>query len=389
MIGTKMKAKAFLWLLLTTSLVARGDSFSLAYNHHSTSNLFQTSEALADTMSSFGLFLDNDWGGLSFLSDLRYVLFRENPGLSFGTVNLGLDYLKPSGTKSAFYFAAGGSGSFFRSEWNALDSLSFDLAAAFKTYLAPSSILKVQSRSVYASYRYALFDDLNQVLSLSLDKFFPSLTTLKTEASWRYKHFLHPFSGTVPDVPGIPVMPGGPIYRGGHGFVPIFDPDGGGAGIQSASLAALAAQGLGSRVGISLSGLRQWTLSGENPFASITEFYLVKNPTFDEFSWEGWMINFLLTALLPYDIECQVGYTYSDKGFPGIEVLTAEGEPTGVPRNDTRSSFEARLDKTFPRLTVFLAYSWVDNRSTDPLFAWSSPAVLAGIEWRFPLGRKE
>lgn len=389
MIRPKMKARAFLLLLFATALAIRADSFSLAYDHHSTRNLFQTIEPVSDTVSSFGIFLDKDRGGLSLLADLSCALFHENPGLSFGTVSLGLDHLKAVGTKSAFYFAAGGSGRFFRSEWNALDSLSFDLAAAFKTYLAPSSILKVQSRSVYASYRYALFDDLNQVFSLSLDKFFPSLTTLKTEASWRYKHFLHPFSGTVPDVPGIPVMPGGPIRRGGHGFVPIFDPDGGGAGIQSASLAALAAQGLGSRVGISLSGLRQWTLSGENPFASITEFYFVKNPTFDEFSWEGWMINSLLTALLPYDIECRVGYTYSDKGFPGIEVLTAEGEPTGVPRNDTRSSFEARLDKTFPRLTVFLAYSWTDNRSTDPMFTWSSPAVLAGIEWRFPFGRKE
>lgn len=389
MIGTKMKAKAFLWLLLTTSLVARGDSFSLAYNHHSTNNLFQTSEALADTMSSFGLFLDTDSRGLSFLSDLRYVLFRENPGLSFGAVNLGLDYLKPLGTKSAFYFAAGVSGSFFRSEWSPFNSLSFDLAGAFKTYLVPSSILKLQSRSAYASFRYALFDHLSQSLSLSLDKFFPSLTTLKTEAVWKYKHFLHPFLNTLPEPPVVPEGGGGPVYRGGHGFIPVYDPTRGGSGIQSASLALLAAQGLGSRIGLSVSGLRQWTLSGTNPFASIEEFYFISNPSSDEFSWEGWTATALLTAILPWDVEVKAAYTYTDRGFPGIEIMTAEGEPAGLPREDTRRSFEARLEKIFPRLTVFLAYSWAENRSTDPLFAWSSPAVLAGIEWRFPLGRKE
>lgn len=389
MIGAKMKARTFLLLLLATSLVVRGDSFSLAYNHHSTRNLFQTSDPVSDTMSSFGLFLDNDSEGLSFLSDLRYVLFRENSGLSFGTVNIGLDYLKPSGTKSAFYFAAGGSGSFFRSEWSPFNSISFDLVGAYKTYLAPSSILKVQSLSAYASYRYSLFDHLSQNLSLSLDKFFPSLTTLKAETAWRYKYFLHPFLSTPSETPLVTAGGGGSDYRGGHGFVPIYNPSGGGSGIQSASVALLAAQGLGSRVGLSVSGLRQWTLSGENPFASIEEFYLVSNPSSDEFSWEGWTATALLTALLPWDIEVKIGYAYTDKGFPGVEVLTAEGEPTGVPRKDTRRSFEARLEKTFPRLTVFLAYSRADNRSNDPLFRWSSPFLLAGIEWSFPLGRKE
>jgi len=385
-----MKLRIFLPLLLATTVAARANSFSLAYNHHTTDNLFQTSEGVADSMSAFGLFLESDSGGLSLLSDARYVLFRENPGLSFGTISVGLDYLKPSGSKSAFYVAAEGSGDFFRSEWNPFNSLSFDLVGAFKTYLAPSSILKLQARSAYASYRYALFDYLSQSASLSLDKFFPSLTTLKTEAVWKYKYFLHPFLDTLPEA-GVLMGGGGggPIYRGGHGFVPIYDPSGGGAGIQSGSLALLAAQGLGSRVGLSVSGLRQWTLSGTNPFSSIEEFYLVSNPSSDEFSWQGWTATAMVTALLPWDIEVKAAYTYADKGFPGIEVMTAEGEPTGLPREDTRRSLEARLEKTFPRLSVFIAYSWSDNRSNDPLFTWSSPYLLAGIEWTLPFGRKE
>lgn len=384
-----MKLRALLLLLLSTALAVRADSFSLAYNYHSTGNLFQTNEGLSDTMSSLGLFLGTDSGGLSFLSDLRYVLFRENPGLSFGAVNLGLDYLKPLGAKSAFYFAAGGSGSFFRSEWSPFNSLSFDLVGAFKTYLSPTSILKLQSRSAYASFRYALFDHLSQRFSLSLDKFFPSLTTLKAEAVWKHKHFLHPFLNTPPEPPLVVGGGGGPVYRGGHGFVPIYDPSGGGSGIQSASLALLAAQGLGSRVGLSVSGSRQWTLLGTNPFASIEEFYLVSNPSSDEFSWNGWTATALLTVLLPWDIEVKAAYIYTDRGFPGVEAVTAEGEPAGVLREDARRSFEARLEKIFPKLTVFIAYSRSDNRSNDPQFTWSSPYLLAGIEWTLPFGRKE
>ncbi len=384
-----MKPRLFLLLFLGASLALRGAGFSLAYNHHSTRNLFQTNDPVPDTISSFGLFLDSEAKGLSFLSAFRYALFHENSGMSFGSVNLGVDYLKPLGTKSAFYVSAGGTGSLFRDEWRPFDSLAFDAVGAYKTYLAPSSILKLQSRSAWAIYRYSLFDHLSQAFLLSLDKFFPSRTTLKAEAGWKYKYFRHPFLITLPEIPPVTPGMGGPLYRGGHGFIPIYNPSGGGSGLQSASLALLAAQGLGSRVGLSVSGLRQWTLSGENPFASIEEFYLVANPSSDEFSWDGWTVTGLMTAALPWDIEVKIGAATSNKSFPGIEVLTAEGELTGIPRRDTRHSFEARLEKIFPRFTVFLAYSRADNRSNDPLFEWSSPFLLAGIEWNVPVRRKE
>lgn len=389
MMKVGMSARLFFLLFLGTSLLVRGDSLSLAYNYHHTGNLFQTSAPVPDNVSAFALFLTKDSGGLSVLSDIRYVLFRENSGLSFGAFHLGLEYLRASGPKSAFHFALSGSGSLFRSEWTSFNSFSLDLLGAYKTYLAPSSILKAQTRSAYWAYRYSLFDHLSQVVSLSLDKFFPSLTTLKAEAVWKYKHFLHPYVSVLPEIPAIPAIPGGPLYRQGPGFIPIIDPEGGVAGIQSASLSLTAAQGLGSRVVLSVSGLRQWTLSGGNPFTSIEEFYLVSNPSTDEFSWEGWTVAPLLKVLLPWDIEAKVGYTYAHKGFPGIEVLTAEGEPTGTPRKDTRRWFEARLEKAFPALSVFLAYSRADNRSNDPMFTWSGPLFLAGIAWNLPLGRKE
>ncbi len=393
-----MKTKLFVILFLAAAVTAAGGTFSLSLNQHSARNLFQTSIPVSDQISSFSLFWSEDSAGLSFLSEAQYSFFHQNTALSFGSLSLGFDYLKPSGEKSAFYFAAGGSGTLFRSEYSAFGSLSFNLLGAFKTYLSPTSIMKIQWRGDFWTYRDSLFDFLSQVASFSVDKFFQTRTTVKGEASWKYKYFLHPFL----DVPTEPLASmalassggmgsggGGPRYQGGNGFIPVYRPGGGGTGIHNASLSLLIAQGLGDKIGLSLSGLRQWNISGENPFLSIEEFYLVNNPSSDEFSWEGWAGNSLLTIMLPGDIELKVGYTYSDKDFPGIEVLTAEGEPTGIPRADKRHIVEGRLEKSFPRFTVFLAYSRIDNRSNDPLFTWESPTFLGGIEWSLPMGRKE
>ena len=381
--------------LLSAAVTAGAQSFSLSYNHHSTGNLFQTSNSVSDQISSFSIFLGGDSAGLSFLAQTDYSYFHRNPGLSFGAVNAGIDYLKPSGTKGAFYFGAGVSGSLFRSDYSAFSSLSFDLIGAFKTYVAPTSILKIQWKGDYWKYRDSLFDFLSQVASLSLDKYFETRTTVKAEAGWKYKYFLHPYLG-VPPEPQPELLEaqmggggGGPRYRGGNGFVPIYSPEGGGSGIQSASLGLLLAQGVGDRLGLSVSGLRQWTLSGANPFLSIEEFYFVRNPSSDEFSWEGWAGSAVATLVLPWDIELKMGYNYSDKSFSGIEVLSSEGEPTGVIRTDRRHLVEGRIEKVFPRFTVFFSYSHIGNTSSDPLFSWRSPSLRGGIEWNIPAGRKE
>ena len=126
-----------------------------------------------------------------------------------------------------------------------------------------------------------------------------------------------------------------------------------------------------------------------NPFLSIEEFYFVRNPSSDDFSWEGWAWSAVATIILPWDIEIKMGYNGFDKSFPGIEVLSPEGEPSGVIRTDRRSLLEGRIEKAFPRFAVFFSYAHADNASSDPLFTWRSPSLLAGIEWNIPSGRKE
>jgi hypothetical protein len=399
------KLKLVVPVLLLLAVSAEGGVVYLSFNQHSTQNLFQTRNAEADQISAFSLSINQDFSAVSLLASLQYSAFREMSGLSSFGADLGLDYLKPAGAKSAFYFAAGGSGLFYRQTYEAFSALGANLLAAFKTYLAPSSILKLQGQGAYAAYKDNLFDFVSTMASLSIDKYFATRTTFKAEAEWGYKYFLHPF---LPE-PAEPLLEpmatvaapngmgtgggsgqgwGGADYQGGNGFIPRTSSEGGGAGIGHVSLSVLAAQGLGDVVGLSVSALRQWIVTGENPFLSIEEFYLVQNPSSDAFSWDGSQFNGRLTLNLPWSVEIKAGYTYADKTFPGVESLGLEGEPLGIVRNDFRHLVEARVEKNFRRVTVFLAFSRVDNRSSDPLFDWKGHYIMGGFEWNLPTGRK-
>ena len=397
-------------VLMMAVLPAWGGTVNLSFNEHATRNLFQTKDAVADQISTFSLALDHDFSALSFLAKVEYSAFGQTSGMSFFTADLGLDYLVTAGPKSAFYFAAGGAGEFYRQTYDAFSSLGANLLGAFKTYLAPSSILKLQWQGQYAVYKDSLFDFLSQTASLSIDKYFPTRTTLKADAEYGYKYFLHPFlpeptepmastalmSGGGPGGQGLSGTgdagsgggAGGPHYGGGNGFIPRYSSEGGGAGIGHISASLLAAQGIGDIVGLSASAVRQWIVSGENPFLSIEEFYFVQNPTSDSFSWDGYQLTGRITLNFPWDLALKSGYTYSDRTYPGVESMGLDGVPLGVVRNDLRHLLDARLQKDFRRFSVFLAYSFIDNTSTDPLFVWKSSYITGGVEWTLPTGRK-
>lgn len=403
----KRKMRQIALALLVAAVSAHGATLDLTFNQHSTQNLFQTRDAVADQITAFSLAVDHDISALTLMANVDYSAFHHTSGLSFISAGLGLDYLVPAGGKSAFYFAAGGAGAFYGRGYEAFSAIGGSLTGAFKTYLAPSSILRVQWQGAYSSYADSLFDFFSHAALLSIDKYFPTRTTLKAEAEYGYKYFLHPFvpEALVPmtEPSGTAALAagggggmgagsgggggwGGRDYGGGYGFIPR--PGEGGAGIGHVSASFLLAQGVADIVGLSASAMRQWIVSGENPFMSIEEFYLVPNPSADAFSWEGDQLTGRITLSLPGSVEVKAGYTYSDKTYPGVESMGLDGLPLGVVRNDVRHLFEARLEKNFRRFTVFLAYSHIDNASTDPLFEWSSGYIMGGFQWNLPIRRK-
>ncbi len=398
-------------LFSAMALSARADDLTLSIAQNATTNLFQTSYPEKDQITNLGFSFAKNFGATSFFTEGGYSHLYEYTTISYYAQDLGFDHVRTLGGKSALYLAVKGGGIIYGEDFSDINHFSLGAVAALKSYLAASSILNLNYTLDYRNYHWSLFDYLSHKVFLSVDKYFQSRTTVRADVNWGYKTFFHPYPAPVPEPPAAaePLgavgagataseYPGGRRYGGGWGgggddgggggdAIPPPEPIGPPASIQIASVSGLIAQGLGDRVGIKISGLRQWTLSGENPFGTVDEFYLVENPTYDVFAWNGYGFGGEFTFNAPWDMELKIGYTGSEKDFPGIEAMDLDGVSLGVLRHDSRSQWDARLEKNFPRVTVFVSYSRIINHSNDPLFEWNGHILLAGFEWNLNWGR--
>lgn len=382
----------FFVLLLAPNLTA--DTLSLSFFQNATNNLFQNRFAESDQLSTFGIHVDKNISEFLLFTEGSYSYLFENPNLTYYTQDVGIDYIHALNEKSAFYLSLTGRGAFYRSDYSDFNYLSGNFFTAFKTYLSQTSILKSNYTFEYKNYKSSVFDSVSHSLMLSLDKYLQTKTTLKGEMNWGYKNFLHPYfseeEGVVMETNSSSSGSKGRhnSYRNGmHQF--IIQTQSEGQGIQVFSLSGLIAQGLGSRVGLQLTGTKQWRLSGKNPFTFIEEFYAVENPSYDRFSWEGFRIGTQMTVIIPWNIQLKLIYTMDNKEFPGIESLSLEGDSLGILRKDERRQFEVRAKKNFSKFSVSVSYFYVDNDSNDSLFDWNGHFFSAGIQWNMPYGERK
>ena len=394
--------------IAASSATLAADSLSLSFSQNWADNLFQTRLPGADAITVAGLSWEKSLSAFSLMAGADYSALRENTGLSMAAFLAGVDYLYAASKKTALYFSLMSDAALFGSEYADFNHSAARFSAALKSYVAPSSILKATAVSEYRSYRYTQFDFLSQGVTVSLDKYFPSRTTLQAEIGWGLKYFLHPqiiedafLPAALSAVPnsGTPSTTGGQGGTGGMGS--SWHGGRGGPGgyartstlsegksIQIASLQGRVAQGLGDRIGLRLAGIVQWNLSGENPFTTVEEYAMIENPTYDAFAWKGTSWNSQLTLLLPWNVEARLGYTRSDKTFPGIESLDLNGNSIGVIRKDGRDQLEVKIEKNFAKWSVVLTYAFIRNRSNDPLFIWHGQFISGGLQWNFDLGGK-
>ena len=378
-------------LAVRTTLPA--DSFSLSFSQNMTDNLFQNHFAEKDQLSDVSFYLDKNFSRFTVFAEGKYSYLYENSDLAAFIQDAGLDYILPVNEKSAFYFSAAGRGAFYRSAFEDFNYLAFNFFTAFKSYLSQTSILKSNYSLDYKNYRDSVYDFISHSFMLSFDKYFQSKTTLKTEIDWGYKYFFSPY--VIEEVLPVENTTDRMGYRG-RGKGPGYNPYAyqivtktQGQGIQVLSLSGWIAQGLGNKIGLRLSGMNQWVMSGQNPFFFIEEYYIVENPSYDRFSWEGYQIGGQLTFLLPWNIQLILGYTTSEKEFPGIESLDLEGNPLGITRKDERKQIEVKAEKNFPRFSVFASYYYAQNSSNDLYFDWNGHFFSVGFEWNIPLGAKK
>lgn len=376
------RLSAVLIMMIFLSAALRGDSLSFSFFHNMTDNIFQNIYPGKDNLSQLTFYAVKDFSKISLFTEGNYSYLFENTVFSYYFQNAGLDYLHPVSRKTAFYFSLLGQWAFYRTEYDDFNYFSLHFLAAAKAYLSPTSIFKSDYTLEYKKYRYSLFDFVSHSLVVSFDTYFQTRTTIKAEANWGLKSYLHPYSSVA-----LPVdVSMGPYGRQSYLFIPRTQYSG--QKIQVLSLGGLIAQGIGGKIGLNVAGMRQWIFSGENPFTSVEEFYLVENPSCDQFSWTGYRLGSQLTVLIPWDVELKLRYNLGRKEFSGIESRSLDGEPLGMTRKDKRHELEARLAKNFSRFSLFLSSVYIDNDSNDPFFNWEGYFFSAGIEWNLFFGEK-
>ena len=376
-------------LVLVLAGILRSDTLSLSLFQNMTDNMFQNANAETEHLSNLSFSIDKSFSRLSLFGIGEYSHLYENSEITYYSVDLGLDYLQPLSAKSALYFSLMGRGYFFNSDYSDYNYLSVNGYIALKSYLSQTSILKSNYTLEYKSYKTSIFDYLSHSFFVSADKYFPSKTTVRAELNWGYKYFFQPYEMVIAEIPVEMPLSGG-RGRGKHAGMgnnqtaenaPVFPPQEGGEGIQVFSAGALFAQGIGNKIGINLTGSKQWVLSGENPFDLVEEFYMVENPFHDRFSWSGIQVGSQVSFLLPWNVDLKLNLEYSDKEFPGIESLNLDGEPLGITRIDQRRQLGVKLQKNFARITLFLSYIYAVNRSNDPYYDWEGNYLTVGFVW--------
>ncbi|MBP6909932.1 MAG: hypothetical protein KBC18_05825 [Candidatus Saccharicenans sp.] len=418
-----------IWLALLSlrPVLIQAGTVQFSLVQHSTTNIFQTYQPVSDWLTAGNLSFGGDSSSLSLYGGLDFNYLYKYSGLSSIGGQLGIDYLIAAGSKSAFYIAAEGQGVLFRDLYNNFNHAGLKLIASFKSYLTPATVLRLESQSTYRSYKLGIFDYFSEMVNLSLDHYFKTRTTVKVEASYGYKYFYHPGEIALIEEETTPVatissstsvhsrssinqaagffvaQQGGP--GGGHGH-PADNYKQGGSyslrgipyqtvyytdqrSIQMVTVSGLLAQGLGDRVGLSLGGMKQWNLKGENPFSASDEYYSVENPTSDLFSWQGTGLKVKLTASLTDRLQAEIQYDYLNREFPGLESLDLEGVSLGVIREDRRHQLSTLVQLDLARVSFFVSYSYISNASNDPWFDWSGNFISGGLKWNLSVSKSK
>lgn len=387
---TMRKLALLAWLILSSSRLG-ADSLSLGFFHGATNNLFQNRYQESEQISTFDFSLDKTLSSFSLFTEGRYAHLYRYSGLAAYSQNLGLDYLAVLNPNTALYISGTGRGILYGSDYRDFNYFALTGVVALKSYLTETSVLRGSYSLERKMFRESQYDFFSHQLLLSLDKYFPSRTTLKAEAVWGRKSFSSLSVQTEDPGAGEPVSRG--KGWGGNGKTPAYLPPTSQEApedtLQILSMGGLIAQGFGNRVGLSLTGLKQWVISGRNPFVFIEEYYMVENPSYDKYSWAGYQLSGEATFLIPGDIEFKIRYTVYDKEFPGIDSYDLEGLSLGETRRDRKREFDVRVEKDFARFSIFLDFAHVLNDSTDPLFDWNGNFASLGVKWNLFFGGRD
>lgn len=169
--------KLLMMLFLSSGLSAT--NLTLSFSQNATDNLFQTRFAEKDYLSTLAFSLDVPLSPFSFFTEGEYYYLYRNNDINYFTQNLGLDYLYAFNEKTALYTGVKGGGNLYRSAFSDFNYFDLGLLASLKSYLTPESILKLDYSFDYKKYNFSSFDNLSHLMTLNLDRYFQTKTTIK------------------------------------------------------------------------------------------------------------------------------------------------------------------------------------------------------------------
>ncbi len=211
-------------------------------------------------------------------------------------------------------------------------------------------------------------------LYLRLSRFFNSGTTLIGETNWLFKSYQPEQSVTLPE-----------------GFGEIITV-GSGSAQQLVTMVRLA-QSLGTRTGISLETLYRHNLTSMSRYMGSTSgIFYSDDMLFDDiFGYNSLENTLTLKTRLSGGFNISASTGYKDKSYQLRQALDLSGNPfeDGRLRSDQRMTVNLTLSKAltlaeslYP-LTLSLYTGWVDNRSNDPYYGYSSTSFAFAISSGF------
>ncbi|MEW6457327.1 MAG: hypothetical protein AB1410_11515 [Acidobacteriota bacterium] len=150
-------------------------------------------------------------------------------------------------------------------------------------------------------------------------------------------------------------------------------------------LSGRVSQSILDNLGVFIQYSGKFNLTQGGRYSDYLNYYLLENPFYDEYTFEGNQIMAGFKLILPKGFLFQGEGQYSRRNFDGVPVLDLEGNLISADkfRKDDYSYFSLSVEKTFRFLRVMGTFISLRNNSNDLFFKYDDNIFSIGIASNF------
>ncbi|HDP67342.1 MAG TPA: hypothetical protein ENN20_02445 [Candidatus Marinimicrobia bacterium] len=374
----KYLSGSLVFLMIFQIYTANAQTFLNFQIHGSyTDNIFQNYTPTEDYISSGNFTIYHQSKSKTiFYYNGNLNLFSKYSDLQNQNHHLGISKKQSIGdSKNEMYFGGYARFRIDKPVYEIYDNNNYYGFASIKYYLFPTILFRAKNTLGMRAYvNYTDYSYFENVLSLNISKFFQTRTTLQSGIDYFYKDYAEDQTYSVTSPSGLRTRT----------YV-IDSPK------VSQLLASLKiAQSISSLTAVQAQYLIRNTLSGENRFAELDEFYIDEVLFDDHYSYSGQELSMSLKQFLPFQFIAVLSGYYQEKSYNHRPVYDLEGNELteAGTRQDYQNGFSIQLEKKFSgekipvlkSLDLFLNYSYRKNHSNDPYYKAATNFLMFGLE---------